>query len=639
VHVPILLEWGASGKTALVNFVLARKESIFVAVARACHCRQAAGLGMELIPCPYTGTVASTGTEVSILRFGVFELDVPSGELRRGGVLIRLSPQQWRLLRFLAEHPGQVCTRDQIQREIWGSEVFVDFDRGLNVCIAQIRAALNDDSEAPRFIQTVPRRGYRFLAPVEQVTPASAIALPQPARQSEWRRPALRSSLALLCVGLAAAAWSVWSPPRRTMLAVLPFENLTRHAEDGPMIDGLADELITQFGTVDPARLGVIGRTSVMRYGSGRPSLAAAGRELGVDYVVEGGFRHESGRTRISVRMAKAADQAQVWSETYEQDAAGHLEMQEEIAARVSVAVAGRLLGRSPPVAPRAHVPQAAAGEAFLNGRYLERKNTRADAERAIAFYEQAGNRDPAFAEPWAAMAVTYIGLAMSGRASGSDVFPKARAAAEHALLVAESAEAHTAMADVCFWYDWNWNQARSHFERAIALNPSLARAHHDYAFYLVAMGRTEAGLASLRRAIAIDPLSPHVNLDAGWLLLQAHHFDEAIRQAKRALELEPGLSEANACIGRAQSYQGKSEAAPLYRQMAETGKDEYYRALAFAMLGQKDNALRELEAAYQTHSTMMPLLGTEPAFAGLHGDARFREISRKVGLTLAIRP
>lgn len=583
--------------------------------------------------------MASTETEVLILRFGAFELDVRSGELRRGGVLIRLAPQQWRLLRFLAEHAGQVCTREEIQREIWGSEVFVDFDRGLNVCIAQIRAALNDDSEAPRFIQTVPRRGYRFLAPVEQVTAPSAIALPPPAPGRQWRRPAVRTALALLCVGLAAAAWSVWTPPRRTMLAVLPFENLTRHAEDGPMIDGLADELITQFGTVDPARLGVIGRTSVMRYAGRTPGLEKAGRELGVDYMVEGGFRNESGRIRISVRMVKAADQAQVWSETYEQDATGHLEMQEEIAARVSVAVVGRLLGRSASVAARVHVPRAEAGEAFLNGRYLERKNTRADAERAIAFYEQAGNSDPAFAEPWAAMAETYIGLAMSGRAPGSDAYPKARAAAEHALRVAESAEAHTALADVCFWYDWNWSQARSHFERAIALNPSLARAHHDYAFYLVVMGRTEAGLASLRRAIAIDPLSPHVNLDAGWLLLQAHHFDEAIRQARRALELEPGLAEANACIARALAYQGKAAAPAVYRQMAETSTNAYYRALAFAMLGQKEDAVRELEAAYRQHNTMMPLLGTEPAFAGLHGDTRFRQIATKVGLTLAMRP
>jgi DNA-binding winged helix-turn-helix (wHTH) protein/TolB-like protein/tetratricopeptide (TPR) repeat protein len=597
--------------------------------------------------------VASTGTGVFILRFGAFELDLRSGELRRSGVLIRLSPQQLRLLRFLAEHAGQVCSREQIQREIWGSEVFVDFDRGLNVCIAQIRAALNDDSEAPRFIQTVPRRGYRFLAPVEQVTAASGTPLPEPAPEMLWRQTAvraaftpttlLRTSLALLCVGLAAAAaWSVWSPARRTMLAVLPFENLTRHAEDAPMIDGLADELITQFGTVDPARLGVIGRTSVMRYAGRRPDLLEVGRGLGVDYLVEGGFQNERGRTRISVRMVKAADQAQVWSETYEQDAAGQLEMQEEIAARVSVAVVGRLFPRSTPLAARAHVPRAAAGEAFLNGRYLERKNTPADAGRAIAFYEQAGNSDPAFAEPWAAMAETYIGLAMSGRAPGSDAYPKARAAAEHALRVGESAEAHTALADVCFWYDWNWNQARSHFERAIALNPSLARAHHDYAFYLVAMDRTEAGLTSLRRAIAMDPLSPHVNLDAGWLLLQAHHFDEAIRQARRALELEPGvLAEANACIARALAYQGKAgaEAPALYRRMAETGKDAYYRALAFAMLAQKGDALRELEAAYRQHSTMMPLLGTEPAFAGLHGDARFREIARKVGLTLAIRP
>jgi TolB-like protein/DNA-binding winged helix-turn-helix (wHTH) protein/Tfp pilus assembly protein PilF len=587
---------------------------------------------------------------VAILRFGAFELDVRGGELRRSGVLIRLSPQQFRLLRYLAEHAGQICGREDIQREIWGSEVFVDFDRGLNVCIAQIRAALNDDSEAPRFIQTVPRKGYRFVAPVELVAPVEQVtglagSAPPPTPQwpgpARFRSLAVKATLVLVCAGLAFVVASLWLPEHRTMLAVMPFENLTQRPEDGPAIDGLVDELITQFGGIDADRLGVIGRTSVMRYAGRRPGLAEVGRDLAVDYVVEGSFRSEGDRMRVSVRFVKVADQAQIWSDTYEQQGAGRLEMQEEIAARVTVAVVRRLFPRSPPPVPTAHVPNAAAREAFANGRYLQHKNSRADAERAIAWFAQAGERDPEFAEPWAAMAETYIRQAMSGAVSGNEAFPKARAAAERALRLTESAEAHNALADVSFWFDWNWNAARTHFERAIALNPSLAQAHHDYAFYLVAMGRAPAGLASLRRAIAIDPLSPQVNLDAGWLLLQAHRFDEAIRQARRALELEPGLTEANGCIGRALVYQGKAgpDVMEFYRRLAAGSGNAYYRALALAVLGQKADALRELEAAYAQHSTMMPLVGTEPAFAGLHEDARFREIARKVGLTPGGRP
>ena len=570
-------------------------------------------------------------TDVAILRFGAFELDLRGGELRRSGMLVRLSPQQFRLLRYLAEHSGQVCTREEIQREIWGSEVFVDFDRGLTVAIAQIRAALNDDSEAPRFIQTVPRKGYRFVSPVEQVT---GMAPTPPARAPMWRTPAVRTTLWLLAAAVAIVVASLLIPTRRTMLAVLPFENLTARPEDGQIVDGLTDELITQFGSIDPDRLGVIARTSAMRYAGRHPALPEVGRDLAVKYVVEGTIRGEDDRHRLTVRFVQVKDQSQIWSETYEQQGTGLLEMQEEIAAKVAVAVTRHLFPRSAPLFAASHAPGPAAREAFANGRYFERKTSRADLDRALEWFTKAGQLDPAFADPWAAIAATYIRLALSGMAPGSDAFPKAREAAEHALRQRESAEAHNALADVSFWFDWKWEDARKHFERALALNPSLAQAHHDYAFYLIAVGRPEAGLAALRRAIALDPLSPQVNLDAGWLLLQAHHFDEAIRQARRALELEPSLTEANGCIGRALVYQGKAtpQVMEFYRKLT-SGGNAYYRALAFAVLGQKDDALRELQAACARHNTMMPLAGTEPAFVSLHGDPRFRAIMTTVGL------
>lgn len=438
--------------------------------------------------------------------------------------------------------------------------------------------------------------------------------------------------------GVATYSWTTRPLHDRAMLAVLPFENVTQAAGDAMTIDGVADELITQFGTIIPERLGVIGRTSVMRYRGRNPGLPQIGRELDVDYVIEGALRRQDGRVRISVRLVRVADQSQAWSETFEQDGSDRLELQEQLAARVTAAVVRQLFPGSAEAASRAHVPSADAYDAFVRGRYLLHKNNRADADRAIAEFEDAARRDPGYAGPWAALALTYVGQAMSGGVGPRDLLEKARGAAEHALRLEETnAEAHDALANVLFWRDWNWNEARRHFLRAIAINPSYAQAHHDYAFYLVTTGHAETGIASLRRAIAIDPLSPRVNVDAGWVLLQAHHFDEAIAQARRALELEPGLAEARGCIARAEEYLGKASPRSLefYREVLKNpeASKTYNGALAYAVLGRGDEAMRALQAAYEQHALLMPLVRTEPAFTRLHADARFREIVRKMGL------
>lgn len=575
--------------------------------------------------------VATAGIAVCLLRFGAFELDLKNSELRRGGVLVKISPQQFRVLRWLAEHTGQICSREDIQREIWGSEVFVDFDRSLTVSIAQIRAALNDDAEAPRFIQTVPRRGYRFVAPVEQISEVAAVEPtppPPPVPTNRWV-PALCCA-AVIIAGGALAVWYGAAPARRTLIAVLPFENITQRAEDTPIIEGLEDELIGQFGSLQPERLGVIGRTSVRHYKDRHPGLPQIGRELGVDYVIEGDVRRDGARIRISTRLIQVAGQAQTWAETYEREDSHKFELQEEIAARVSAAVARSLFPAVASPSARGHKPDREAYEAFANGRYLQHKNSRTDSERSLGWFEEAGKRDPSYAEPWAAMAHVYVGLALSGSASPADQFEKGRAAAQKALHLDErNAEAHNALAEVCFWRDWNWKEAELHFQRALAINPSFAQAHHDYASYLVATGHAEAAVAALRRAVALDPLSPRVNVDAGWVLLQAHHFAEAIAQAKRALELEPGLAQATACIALAE----RDERA--YRSILDRGEraSHFHRAMAYAGLGRKDEALAALQSSYEQRDVMMPLINTEPAFAGLHRDPRFRAIVGKMGL------
>jgi DNA-binding winged helix-turn-helix (wHTH) protein/TolB-like protein/Tfp pilus assembly protein PilF len=563
--------------------------------------------------------VASPAAEICVLRFGVFELDLRRQELRRGGVLIKLSPQQFRVLRMLAERGGQICTREEIQREIWGSEVFVDFDRGLNVCVAAIRSALNDDSEAPRFVQTVPRQGYRFVAPVEQVA-APAAPQPKPAAKPRywWWIAAVAG-----CLVPGIATYVLFVPGHSTRLAVLPFENLTGEAADAPVALGLTDELTTQLGAADPARLAVIGRTSASRYAAHKAGLA----ELAVDYVIEGSIRTEAGATRIAVRLVEARGQTQVWNNTFQSAGSGRLELQETVAAGVARAVTARLFPRSAPPVASPYSADAQAAEAYWNGRYLDRK----DPARAIQWFEQAAQRDPRFAAPRAAMAESWLAKALSSIEPG-DAFPKARAAAEEALRIDErNAEAHAVLGAVSFWSDWNRRESRRHLERALSLNASLARAHHDYAFLLVEVGAADAGINELRTAIALDPLAPRVNLDAGWVFLQAHRFDEAVRYARRALDLEPRLEEAKACIARAELYQGKSgpEAVDALRRSGNA----WYRAMGAAMTGRKEEALAALDEALARHSPMLVMLGTEPAFDRLRAGARFREIERKVGL------
>jgi DNA-binding winged helix-turn-helix (wHTH) protein/TolB-like protein/Tfp pilus assembly protein PilF len=574
-----------------------------------------------------------TAGTIHALRFGAYELDLRAAELRRAGVLIKLAPQQFRLLRFLAERTGQICTRDQLRADLWDAGTFVDFDRGLTVAIAAIRGALNDDSDSPRYIQTVPRQGYRFVAPVEPISADPPIA-PRPTAKPHWRRTEFRLAAGFVLAAVVATVLGVLLSSGPTMLAVLPFENLTQRSEDAPLLSGLTDEILTQLGAIDPERLGVIGRTSVTRYVAGKSSLPQIRRDLGVEYLVEGSLRVEGDTLRITVRLLKAATQSQLWSRTF-QTGAGALETEQDVAAQSAVEIGALLFPPNRPAHPSTHTPPAAAREAYLNGRYMLQTRGRRAIVDALQQFNLASERDPAWAEAWTAVAEAHLGRALGG-GSALDAFDQARTAAARALRLDEHlAEAHDALGNVLFWRDWNWRESRRHFDRAIELNASLARAHHDRALLDIVTGQPERGVSGLRRAIALDPLSPHVNIDAGWLFLQAHHFAEAERAARRALELEPTLEEAKACIARAQLYGGRPAAGMVdkLREAAESSGNPWYRALASAATGGKDQALAALDEAFAKHSSMMVMLKTEPAFTVLHSDPHFQELVRKVGL------
>ncbi|MBZ5601198.1 MAG: winged helix-turn-helix domain-containing protein [Acidobacteriia bacterium] len=553
----------------------------------------------------------------ALLRFGNFELDLKNGELRRGGVLVKIPPQPMALLALLAENAGELVARDEIQRRIWGGQTFVDADRNLNVCMAQIRSALGDDADAPRFIRTVPKRGYMFLPPVERVAPPSPV-IAEP-RRLPWIAPAVALGLVAIVAGIFV--WRRPAPePSRVTIAVLPFES---SSEDASLSDGLTEELISHLGSVQTERLGVIARGSVMRYKSSRPPLRDVARDLNVRYLVEGTIRRSGQRVRVTARLVKAADQAVDWTESYEDDAANLFRIEEESAAHITAAVLGRLFPRGVLKTGIFHVTDRAAYDAYRTARTLENQGS---LSRSLDFFEEAVRLDPRYADAYAGLADACVAMARSG-APPEEMFPRAAKAAASALeLNSSSAEAHNALANVRFWFDWNWAEAEQHFRIALRMNPSYAEAHHDFAWFLVAMGRTEEALTSLRRAIELDPFSVRVNMDAGWLLLEAHRFDDAIRQARRALDLSPGLQEAEACIERAQSYKGNRAPGPA------GAADPYSLALHYALSGDKVRAMRELDHAYESRSVMMPLVKVDPAFTSLRGEPAFEALVAKVG-------
>src|SRR5262249_46319734 len=340
----------------------------------------------------------------------------------------------------------------------------------------QLRSVLSDDSASPRFIETVPKRGYRFVAPVVR---------PEKPGVPTRRRVSARWILAVSLAAVLSAIVVILVVGRNTpavlgvRLAVMPFENLTGDPNDEPVVAGLTDELISAFGMIQPARLGVIGRSSVMRYKNSKPGLDQISRELRVSHIVEGTLRKNEGRVRVAARLVRVDDQLQIWTDTFEEDASNLFQVQEDAAARISGAVLQRLFPSSPANVKPARQRNHDALEAYTNGRFLQNKESLADVNRSVVFFEQATKSDPSFSEAYGALAESFVTLALFGRNAVSS-FARAKAAAEAALRSDESnAEAQNAMGNVVFWKDWNWVEAERYFRRAIDINPSFALAQH----------------------------------------------------------------------------------------------------------------------------------------------------------------
>jgi TolB-like protein/DNA-binding winged helix-turn-helix (wHTH) protein/Tfp pilus assembly protein PilF len=639
------------------------------------------------------------------IRFGEFELEPKSGELRKAGLPVKLQPQPLRVLVLLASNPGELVTREEIQQAIWEGVTFVDFEHGLNFCIKQIRAALGDNAQAPHFIETLPRRGYRFIAPVDQNSKNTSQFVATPARNDSTtaqtlgarasieehlfaprsriaRAAALAIVLLLIVGGYAARRFLAGSPvPSRgkVMLGVMPFANLSGDPEQEYFSDGMTEELIAQLGGLRPAKLGVIARTSAMTYKRGNRDIRQIGSELKVDYVLEGSVRREGDRVRITAQLIQVSDQTHLWSESYERSTQNTLAVQSDVARNIVLALALELLpgertskAADASIPPEGLVPEDGY-DAFLKGRYLWNKGRSDDVEKSIGFYNQALELAPTYAPALAGLADSYILLGMYYTIPPIDAYSKAKPAATRAIeLDGGLAETHTALGTILFRFDWDWSAAEAEFKRAIELNPSYGRAHHDYAWFLVALERFDEAVTEIKRAQELDPLSPLANSDVGWVYLRARRYDEAINQIERTLELEPEFASAQACLERAYRLKGmnreavdsarksmiRSGATPRELAALEKGDSEeamrsvlrwrlkkseetarnrpsspYRLAAQHAELGEVDAAFEWLERAFKERDSELVSLKVDPAFDGVRSDARYASLLRRIGL------
>jgi TolB-like protein/DNA-binding winged helix-turn-helix (wHTH) protein/Tfp pilus assembly protein PilF len=564
-----------------------------------------------------------------LLRFGLFKLDPQACELRKGETLLHLPPQPCKVLAMLASHPNKVFTREEIQHEIWGADTFVDFDQGLNAAVRQIRAALCDDAETPRYIETLPRRGYRFIGRITAPSPpsefgkqGSGVAV----ESAEWpvaARGALRRLLwkfaaGLVLVGVAALLlWlnadklraRIFATPRSIdihSVAVLPFKNLSKDTEQEYFVDGMTDELITDLAKFGNLR--VISHTSVERYKAGKRSLPEIARELGVDAVLEGSVMRSGDHVRVTAQLIRAANDEHIWAQSYDRNLVDALAVQGDIAQdiakqiRVQATPEGRARKADLPL------PSFEAQDAYMRGRYEWNKRTPQGLLRARAFFRQALDRNPNYALAWVGVADTEYLLSSFGydMVPPREGMPRAKAAAKRALELDDGlGEAHASLALVTWAYDWNWPAAESEYKRALELNPSYASAHHFYGIGLASQGRFEESIAEQKHALELDPLSRIISVQLGRMLWYARRYNEAAVSLRKIVELEPDFFPGHEALGMVAVSAGHDdEALRQLRRARELAPDSTFAlmnlARAYVRSGQRQPALAALQELRQ---------------------------------------
>jgi len=625
--------------------------------------------------------------KTNVVSFGVYDFAPDTEELRKEGMRIRLEGQPVAVLKMLLERPGELVTREELQNKLWATDRFVDFDNSLNAAVKRLRAALNDSAVQPRYIETLARRGYRFIGSVNTASVETDITTSAdvPASTAVHTERALGSRNRWMIVGavcvLAVGVWG-WRQWRHTKgvpplpvirsLAVLPLQNLSGDPSQDFLADGMTEELIGRLSRIHGLR--VISRTSSMHFKNTQLSVPEIAKMLAVDTIVEGSLVQERHQIRVHAQLIRAATDEHIWAGEYQREYQGILEVQEEVARNIVEQIELNLtpeerarLASRPPVDPQAY-------ENYLKGRYYFSQRTKDALQKSIASFQQAITSDPAYAPAYSGLAEAYAMLGFRGGLPSNNALSGAKKAALKAIELDDSlAEPHASLAFIWETYDWDWPGAERQYKKALELNPGYAQAHNWYAGYLTYTGRLNEGITEAMRARELDPLSLPLNNALAGRLLAGGRYDEALRQVQQTLELDDHFAPAHQTLGWVYLHSGKqSEAIREFQDALElsgaadmdiqldlgfayavSGRREEARrilvklermhqqglapsasvAILYGALGDSSEAFGWLEKAYEERDPQLTYLKAGRRFEPLRKDPRFGQFVRRVGL------
>ena len=623
-----------------------------------------------------------------LFRFGPFEFDPQTGELRKQGVRIRLEGQPVTILATLLKRHEEVVTREELQQTLWPHDTFVDFEQSLNAAVRRLRLALDDSAESPRYIETLARRGYRWIAPLraEPVLGASQDSPANPESATRMRRGSRAAWLALAaCVAAAAiffAAKELRSrhSARKVMLIVLPFQNLSEDPRKEYFADGMTEEMITHLGSLDPQHLGVIARTSAMQYKGNQKSTVQIARELNVGYLLEGSVRWQGPHIRVNAQLIQASDQTHIWAQSYDSDLSDVLKVQSDIARVIASEIRLELTNETEERLSSTPRVNALAHEAYLQGQQAWNLRSKEGIQRGIEEYQRAVNADPNYAAAYVAIARAYALAPIYGVLKELKSMPRARDAAARAIALDDSlAEAHSMMGFIKAHYEYDWPGAEREFQKSLALNPSDPYAHLFYSnSYLSPLGLHDEAIAEMKKAIDLDPFSPRIQSFLGRTYIWARRYDDALGHLQRTAQMFPGFAIDHQRLAHLYTYRGEFDKAiaeetqtrilagedprnvvkledSLRSALTARGPRGYWErllelserndnppeaytthdglAILYTRLGEKEKALQALERAYQERQLHMTEVGIEPAFDSLRSEPRFQNVLRQVGL------
>jgi TolB-like protein/Tfp pilus assembly protein PilF len=570
-----------------------------------------------------------------VIHFGVFEADLRAGELRRNGSKVKLQEQPFQILAMLLERPGEIVTREELRARLWSADTFVDFDHGLNSAIRRLRDALGDSAENPSLVETLGRRGYRFIAPV-----ASRVL-------RERQHEPIES------------------------VAVLPFANRSADPNTDYLSDGITESLINNLSQISTLR--VTARSTVFRYKGKDADPRKVGSDLHVRAVVSGRLLKRGSSLIIQAELMDVATGSQLWGGQYNRQAENVFFLQDDLSREISEKLRLRLTGDEKRRLTKRYTEDAEAYRLYLKGRYHWNKRNPEDLQKAVDYFQQALNRDPVYPLAYAGLADTYAYLSFFHVVPPRQAMPKAKAAAVKALEIDDHlAEAHVSLGYVSFTYDGDWSAAGKHFEQALALNPIYSGAHTFYAFYLNSLGRSEEALAVAKRALDLDPASPAVSHSLAVQLYLARRFDQAIEQAHNTLEMDANFAISYQLLGEVHVSKGlyregllalekfsalsrtsaisralvgysharlgeRSAALRIIEELTSASKHSFIPAFLYALvyagLEDKDQAFGWLEKAYEERFNRLAYLKQDALWDPLRSDPRFIDMLRRLGI------